>query len=120
MTMNNKEIIRKLNKGFEAGDEETILFCLTDDIYWNVPGAFTANGKEEYRKQITNENFTGTPVITIINEIAEGNNVAVEGKVESRMTNGTLFKAFFHNTYKLENGKVKYMTSYLVPITDNS
>lgn len=117
--MDNKEVIRKLNKGFEAGDEETILSCLADDIYWNVPGAFTANSKEEYRKQITNENFTGTPVITIINEIAEGNNVAVEGRVESKMINGTLFKAFFHNTYKLENGKVKSMTSYLVPITDN-
>jgi hypothetical protein len=35
------------------------------------------------------------------------------------MINGTLFRAFFHNTYKLENGKVKSMTSYLVPITDN-
>ena len=42
--MNNKEIIRKLNKGFEAGDQEAILSCLADDIYWNVPGAFIANG----------------------------------------------------------------------------
>lgn len=85
-----------------------------------MPGAFIANGKEEYRKQITNENFTGIPVITIINEIAEENNVAVEGRVESKMINGTLFKALFHNTYKLENGKVKSWISYLVPITGNN
>ena len=112
----NKEIIRRLNKGFEEGDEEKILSCLSDDVQWWVIGAFTATGKEEYRKQITNENFTGTPIITIINEIAEGDRVAVEGKVHSQMRNGNLFKAFFHNAYLLENEKVISMTSYLVPV----
>jgi hypothetical protein len=43
--------------------------------------------------------------------------VAVEGRVESRMKTGVLFKAVFHNTYRLENRKVKAMTSYVVPIT---
>jgi uncharacterized protein len=113
--MTNKEVIRKLNKGFEAGDEETILSCLTDDIHWTVAGYFAANGKEEYRKQITNENFSGLPVITIINEIEENNQVAVEGEVRAKFANGSPFKAFFHNTYRLESGKVKAMTSYLVP-----
>ncbi|MGQ0739492.1 MAG: nuclear transport factor 2 family protein [Bacteroidota bacterium] len=114
--MTNKEVIRKLNKGFEAGDEEAILSCLTDDVHWNVAGYFTANGKEEYRKQIANENFSGLPVITIINEIEENNQVAVEGVVRAQFANGDPFKAFFHNTYRMENGKVKAMTSYLVPV----
>jgi hypothetical protein len=50
---------------------------LTDNIRWDVPGAFTAIGKEEYRQQIHNDNFVGAPTITIKNEIAEGNFVAV-------------------------------------------
>ena len=117
-TTTNKEVIRKLNKGFEACDESAILSCITDDVYWYVPGAFTAKGKEEYRKQITNENFTNTPIITIRNEVAEGNYVAVEGHVKSQMKNGTMFEALFHNSYLMENGKVKSMTSYLVPLTN--
>lgn len=115
MTTRNKEIIRKLNKGFEADDTEAILSCLADDIRWDVAGAFTAIGKEEYRKQIHNDNFVGAPAITIKNEIAEGNFVTVEGSVECKMKDGNIFKAVFHNTYRLENEKVKAMTSYLVP-----
>ncbi len=45
MTTRNKEIIRKLNKGFEADDPEAILSCLADDIRWDLAGAFTAIGK---------------------------------------------------------------------------
>ena len=116
MTSRNKEIIRKLNKGFEMDDIEVILSCLADDIRWEVAGHFIAMGKDEYRKQIHNDAFEGAPIITIKNEIAEGDDVAVEGSVESKMKNGTIFKALFHNTYTLENEKVKSMTSYVVPI----
>ena len=115
MQAKNKEVIRKLNKGFEQDDTDAILSCLADDVRWELPGVFTATGKEEYRSQIHNDAFEGAPVITIKNEIAEGNQVAVEGSVECKMKNGIIFKAYFHNTYTLENEKVKEMTSYLVP-----
>jgi hypothetical protein len=62
-----------LYKGFEEDDAEVILSCLTDDMQWNVAGAFSVKGKDEFRKQIHNENFTGAPVIRIKNEISEGN-----------------------------------------------
>jgi uncharacterized protein len=117
MTTKNKEVIRKLSKGFEKDDVDGILSCLSDDVRWYVPGSFTATGKEEYRKQIHHEDFTGTPTITIKNEVAEGNYVAVEGSVIGKFKDGTPFHAYFHNTYRLENEKVKEMTSYLVPKT---
>jgi uncharacterized protein len=117
VTEKNKAIIRTLNKGFEADDTNTILSCLADDICWDVAGAFTAVGKDEFRKQIHNDAFDGAPVISIKNEIAEADNVAVEGTVECKMKDGSTFRAFFHNTYHLENEKVKTMTSYLVPMT---
>jgi uncharacterized protein len=111
----NKETIRRINRGFETGDDAAILACLCDDVRWDVPGAFTASGKAEFAKNIRNENFTNRPVIRHINEIAEGDYVAVEGEVESEMVSGAVFRAFFHNTYFFENGRVKKMTSYLVP-----
>jgi ketosteroid isomerase-like protein len=120
MTTKNKEVIRKLNKGFEQDEVDAILSCVSDDVHWYVPGAFTAHGKEEFRQQIHNENFVGTPTITIKNEVAEGDYVAVEGSVTSRFKDGNMFNAYFHNTYRLENEKVKEMTSYLVPKTSNN
>jgi uncharacterized protein len=68
-----------------------------------VAGYFTATGKDEYRKQITNENFSGFPVITIINEIKEDNQVVVEGEVQAKLTNGNPFKVFFiiHIVWKM-------------------
>ena len=52
MTTKNKEVVRKLNKGFEADDDdEIILSCLTDSIRWDLASAFTAIGKEEICNQ---------------------------------------------------------------------
>lgn len=45
MGARNKDIIRALNGGFEAGDAEAILACLSDDVVWHVPPHFTARGE---------------------------------------------------------------------------
>ena len=116
MSEANKQVVRKLNKAFESDDAETILSCLTDDIRWHVAGHFTANGKQEFESQIHNDAFEGAPTITIKNEIAEGDYLAVEGSVTSKLKGGAAFNAVFHNTYLLKDGKVKAMTSYVVPI----
>ena len=110
----NKEIVRKINKGFASGDTEAILEHIADDVRWDIPGFSTAIGKEAFRKEIHNENFQGLPTITVTNDIAEGDYVAVEGEVKALTKNGAPFDAFFHNKYRLEDGKVKHMTSYLV------
>ncbi|MFL5764388.1 MAG: nuclear transport factor 2 family protein [Bacteroidia bacterium] len=88
--------------------------CIADDVQWQVAGAFTAIGKEEFRKNIRNDAFTGDPVIATINEIGEGNQVAVEGEVKAMLKDGTPWSAWFHNTYTLFNGRITKMTSYLV------
>ncbi|MBC7872401.1 MAG: nuclear transport factor 2 family protein [Ferruginibacter sp.] len=115
MIVKNKEVVRRINEGFGANDVDKILSCLADDIKWTIAGYSTAVGKEEFRKEIHNEDFEGIPVITIKNEIAEGDHVAVEGFVQSTIKGGEIFEAFFHNTYRLEDGKIKEMTSYVVP-----
>lgn len=36
----NKKTIEKYMQGFRASDHSKILSCLTDDIYWEMPGFF--------------------------------------------------------------------------------
>jgi ketosteroid isomerase-like protein len=113
--MTNKEIIRKVNAGFTADDVEAILLYVAEDVRWDVMGAFTALGKEEFRKSIHNENFEPGPFITTLHEMEEGDYVSIEGTVSSKMKNGKMFEAFFHNAYRLQEGKIKEMRSYVIP-----
>ena len=65
-------------------------------------------------KKINNDNFIGLPTISIKNEIEEGDYVAVEGTVQCQKRDGGMLDAFFFDLYKLENGKIKEMRSYVV------
>ncbi len=114
--MTNKEIIRKVNEGFNSGDNETILKYVSDDVIWECPGFFLHKGKEAFGKEINNEAFSGLPVITITNELEDGNLVAVEGNVKSKKKDGSDFSCRFFDFYRLEGGKIKEMRSYLVDI----
>jgi ketosteroid isomerase-like protein len=115
MGKSNKEIIRAVNAGFMEDDVEGILQHIADDIRWEVKGAFTAIGRDEFKKAIHHEDFEPCPTIITLHETAEGDFVAVEGTVKSKMKNGALFEAYFHNLYRLVNGKIKEMNSYVVP-----
>lgn len=117
--MTNKEIIRKVNEAFNADDTETILSFVADDVRWDVVGFSTANGREEFRREVENEGFIRPPKITIVSEIEEGDRVAVEGTVIGRSITGDVFELYFHNAYRIENGKIKEMRSYLVPKNTN-
>ncbi len=112
--MSNKEIIKKVNEGFAENDTEKILLYVADDVSWTMPGAFDHVGKDAFRKEISNENFEGAPMITIKTEIAEGDYVAVEGEVKCRKKDGGMLNASFFDVYRLENGKIKEMRSYVI------
>jgi ketosteroid isomerase-like protein len=112
--MTNKEIIQKVNDAFAAGDTDTILSFVADDVRWDVLGFSTAIGKEEFRREVENEGFEGRPVITITSAIEEGDRVAVEGRVMTKPVGGEAVELVFHNAYRLENGKIREMRSYLV------
>jgi uncharacterized protein len=116
MADSNTDVVRRLNKGFEAGDEEAILACLADDIVWDVPPHFTARGKAEFRAQITSPQADGPPVIELRHMVAEGEWVTVEGYAENKFKGGGFFKARFHNAYRLKEGVVVEMTSYVVAV----
>jgi hypothetical protein len=116
MSQANKDVIIRLNRGFEAGDEEMILACLAETIVWHVPPFFTARGKEEFRKQIKGPGADGPPKIELRKLVAEGETVTVEGYVINKFIGGGEFRGLFHNAYVLKNSLIAKMTSYVVPL----
>jgi uncharacterized protein len=112
----NKQVVRDINRGFETGDDDLILSCLADDIVWHVPPYFTARGKDEFKTQIRSPDADGPPAIELRHFVAEGSTVTVEGHVTNNFKNGSLFRGLFHNAYRLRDGKIFKMTSYVVPL----
>ena len=36
----NKDVVERYMEGFRRSDHAMILSCLTDDVVWDMPGAF--------------------------------------------------------------------------------
>ena len=72
----NKRTVEKYMDGFRKSDHELILSCLTDDIEWEMPGAFHLIGQEAFDKEIENDAFVGSPTITVTRMTEENDVVA--------------------------------------------
>ena len=114
----NERIIDRYMTAFAAADHERVLDCLTDDIEWEVPGAFTLTGKAAFDAEIENPAFVGRPVITTTRTIEGANAVVAEGTVRTQRKEGVVITLRFCDVFDLQNGKIRRLTSYLVPIHD--
>lgn len=110
----NKKTVEKYMEGFMESDHQKILSCLTEDIVWEMPGIYRHVGKEEFDKEIENENFVGSPKIQITRLVEENNIVIAEGAVQGEMKNGNVLDAVFCDVFVMDNGKIKQLTSYLM------
>jgi ketosteroid isomerase-like protein len=112
----NKKTVEKYMAGFRRGDHPAILSCLTDDIEWEMPGAFHRIGKEAFDKEIENDAFVGTPTITVTRMTEENDVVIAEGSVRVQRQAGGFLSAVFCDVFVMQRGKVKRLISYLVEI----
>lgn len=112
----NKKTIERYMDGFRKSDHEQILSCLTVDIEWDLPGVFHLTGKDQFDKEIENESFLGSPVITVTRMIEENNIVVAEGKVLANKKEGDVLNAVFCDVFDMRNGKIRRLTSYLMTI----
>ncbi len=112
--LENKTTIQKYMDGFRASDHSKILSCLTEDIYWEVPGFFSVTGKQAFDKEIENDAFVGRPQITILSLVEENNIVIAEGTVQSLKKDSGILDAVFCDVFEMEYAKIKRLTSYLM------
>ena len=115
MTENKKTVERYLD-GFNKSDHEQILSCLTEDVEWEMPGAFHLVGKDAFDKEIENDAFVGSPTITINRMVEERDVVIAEGAVRVKKKDGGFLNAVFCDVFAMKNGKVKRLTTYLTEV----
>lgn len=94
-----KQTVQRYIDGFNATDHAEILSCLTDDVVWEIPGAFHVVGKAEFDQQIEGDDFVGHPSITITRMVEENDVVVAEGSVMSAAEDGGRLNALFCDVF---------------------
>lgn len=115
MTENKTTIARYLD-GFNRSNHEQILSCLTEDVEWDMPGAFHLAGKDAFDKEIENDAFVGRPTITTIRMIEENDIVVAEGAVQAKRKDGGYLNAVFCDVFAMHKAKIKRLTTYLTEV----
>ena len=100
--------------GFNNSDHVQILSCLTEDVIWEMPGVYLHTGKTAFDKEINNEAFTGSPVISNIRMFEESDVVVAEGKVNFMQKDGKMMDAAFCDVFEMDKGLISKLTSYVV------
>ena len=98
--------------GFLATDHKKILSCLTDNVVWEMPGAYLHNGKAAFDREIKNPNADGHPDISVNRLVEEGNIIVAEGTVKAKMKDGSELDAVFCDVFHFTDGKISKLTSY--------
>ena len=112
----NKLVVERYIDGFNRSDHEQILACLTDDVEWDMPGAFHLAGKDAFDKEIENDAFVGRPVVTIIRMVEENDIVVAEGTVRAKRKDGGLLNAVFCDVFAMRNARIERLTTYLAEL----
>ena len=112
----NKIIVERYMDGFNRSDHQQILSCLTEDVEWDMPGAFHLVGKHAFDKEIVNNAFVGSPTITITRMVEENDVVIAEGWVRVKRKDGGLLNAVFCDVVVMTNARIKGLTTYLAEV----
>jgi ketosteroid isomerase-like protein len=113
----NKTTVAKYMDGFRNSDHEIILSCLTDDVTWEMPGAFHLTGKDAFDKEIENNAFVGSPTITVTRMTEEHDVVVAEGAVRTQRKAGGFLSAVFCDVFVMQRGKIHRLITYFVEVT---
>lgn len=114
----NKRIVEKYIDGFRQSDHVQILCCLTDDVEWDIPGAFHVQGKREFETHIVDEGFAAKPAITVTRLTESDDVVVAEGDVRTQRTDGTFLNLAFCDVFEMQGGKIRRLTSYLMETSE--
>jgi uncharacterized protein len=115
-TSANKRTVEAYMDGFRATDRAKILSCVTDDVEWDIPGAFNVHGKAAFAEHIVDPGFSGKPEITVSRMTEENGVVIAEGSVRAGRTDGTTMNLLFCDVFEMKDGKIRKLVSYLVPL----
>lgn len=112
----SKKAIAAYMDGFRVGDHGQVLSCVTDDVEWEIPGAFHIRGKAAFDEHIEDAAFVGKPTITVTRMTEEDDVVVAEGSVRTQRKDGVFLTLAFCDVFEMRDGKIRRLISYLMEV----
>lgn len=113
MSAKHKEIIQKVNDGFEKNDAETFLGFCTEDVQWQMAGDQPKKGKASIREWISSMADMGPPKINTTAIISEGDSAACYGDMTMKEKGEENFYSFC-DIYRFSGDKIVELRSFAV------
>lgn len=114
MSDTHKQIIDKVNAGFEKNDPEVFLGYCTDDVTWSMAGDTPKAGKDSIREWIKSMgDEMGPPKLTTTGIISDGDSAACYGEMSMPEKGETKFYSFC-DIYKFKDDKIVELRSFAV------
>ena len=111
-----KLVVERYFDGFRKSNHQEILALLTDHVAWDLPGYRHLTGKEAFDREIENEEFVGSPTLTVDRLVEEGDTVVAIGQGEATHRSGTTFRFAYCDVFTFEGDAICRVESYLVPL----
>ncbi|MGE3856805.1 MAG: nuclear transport factor 2 family protein [Dehalococcoidia bacterium] len=111
----HKRVVRAYMDAYARFDRATIGALLTDDVRWDVPGAFHIQGRDAFDAHIVDPYSDGPPQITITRLTEEDGVVIAEGRVRAARTDGSVVRLEYCDVFEMRDGKIARLISYLAP-----
>lgn len=93
-----------------------ILACLTDDVALDLPGYRHLSGKAAFDQEIENDEFVGSPTLTVDRLIEEADTVVAIGTGETTHRSGQVRRFAFCDVFTFAGDAICRVESYLVPL----
>jgi ketosteroid isomerase-like protein len=110
-----KQLLRDLNIAYAQADVENVLACLTDDIHWQITGAFAMRGKAEVREVLELRQEVTARELVIHSIITDGAEGAVKGVISARQGETAAFCNFYQFA-SAAGGLIKSIMSFTIEI----
>ena len=111
-----KDVVEAYFDGFRRSDHEQILRCLTDDVVWDLPGYKHLSGKDAFDQEIENDEFVGSPTLTVDRLIEEDDTVVAIGNGEASRKSGERHRFAYCDVFTFTADTIHRVESYLVPL----
>jgi ketosteroid isomerase-like protein len=111
-----KAVVEEYFEGFRRSDHDRVLACLTDEVVWDLPGFKHLEGKDAFDGEIENDDFVGSPTLTVDRVVEEGETVVAIGIGESAHKGGTINRFAFCDVFTFDGDLIGRVESYVVPV----
>ena len=109
------DVVDTYLEGFRRSDHEMVLDCLADDVTWHIHGHRTPpRGKAEFDDEIENDQFEGSPELTVGRVLEAGDVVVVTGEGRGRHRVNGPFRFAYIDLFTFGGGRIRRVDSYVV------